>query len=351
MGVSKSAFAQAPFDLAGKEVNLMIPFGPGGGSNFHGRLYAAALEQTLPGKPRIVAKNVDGGGSIRGTNEFDKNAEADGLWILEISGSTLVNSIFKDPSINYNLVDYEAFLSSPSGSIVFGRSDHAGGLSEDPVANVKKFIATPPTIAVQTITSSDIGMLLSYDLLGIKPKVIWGIGLGESRAGIERNEFQMRHDTTASFAEEVKPLVEAGKVKLLFAMGFEQGGKIVRDPNVPDTPHFLEMYEAVHGKKLSGLEYDVWKSLFDTRVMGGKMLLLPPKTPAHIIEAYSKATAEGLKLPSMTDDKAKLIIGNYPQSVGADAKRILTSALTIKPEHMQWLREWAAKTHNQTIRG
>jgi tripartite-type tricarboxylate transporter receptor subunit TctC len=344
------AAAADPVDFSGKRITLIIPYGEGGGSNFHGRLFAQALEPTLPGKPTIISRNIEGGGSIRGTNEFKKLAEPNGLMFIEIGASTLLNSVFKDPTVNYDLAKFIPFLSSPTGSIVYGRTDYAGGLTEDPIANVKKFIDNPPTIASQTITSSDLGMLVSYDLLGIKPKVVFGIGLGESRAGLERNEFQMRHDTMLSFSEEVVPLVKDGTVKLLFTLGYEKDGQIVRDPNAPDTPHFLEVYEKIKGKKLTGIEYDVWKSLFDLRVMAGKMLLLPEGTPQEIVDAYSKATADALQLPVMKDERARLILGGYPQITGPETKKILAGALALTPEHVAWIKDWASRVHNAKIR-
>ncbi|XQF93581.1 hypothetical protein ACOBV9_07205 [Pseudoalteromonas espejiana] len=37
-------------------------------------------------------------------------------------------------------------------------------------------------------------------------------------------------------------------------------GKIVRDPTFPDLPHVGEVYEMIHGKKPTGVEYNVWKT-------------------------------------------------------------------------------------------
>ncbi len=344
------ALAQADLDFAGEEIELMVPYGPGGGSNTHNRLFVLGLQQTLPGQPTIVVRNVEGGGSITGTNEFAARAEPDGRAFIGVGSSTILNQILRDPSVRYDLGEFIPFLSSPGGSIVYARSDFAGGLTDDPIENIRKAIENPPTIASQTITSSDIGMLLSYDLLGIKPKVVFGIGLGESRAGLERGEFQMRHDTMFSYGDAVAPLVEEGSAKLLFTMGYEENGEMVRDPMVPDVPHFLEVYEAIYGEPLSGIEYDVWKSLFNVRVMAGKVLMLPAGTPPEIVEIYAQATRDALELPVMQDGPAQLIIGDYPQVTGAEAtSRIMEGALSLTPEHLEWLKAWAAETHGATF--
>jgi hypothetical protein len=49
------------------------------------------LQQTLPGRPSIIAENIDGGGSIVGTNYFFANAAPDGLTYLAVGASTLLN--------------------------------------------------------------------------------------------------------------------------------------------------------------------------------------------------------------------------------------------------------------------
>lgn len=344
--MSMAAPATAEVDFSGQTITQIIPYGPGGGTTAYARLLQEALQQTLPGQPAIVAQNIAGGGSIVGTNHFVANARPDGLMYLAIGASTLLNQMFEAPEVNYDLTEMIAFTSSPTGSIVYGRTDHGPGLTDDAIHNTRVFIENPPVIAAQTLTSSDIGMLVAYDIMGIRPQVVFGLSLGESRPGLERGEFQMRHDTMASYHGAVLPILEEGVAKPLFTLGFEQDGEIGRDPVAPDVPHFLEVYEAIHGEPLSGVEYDVWKTLFDLRVTAGKMLLLPPGTPDDIVEAYGRAAGAALDLPMMQDDNAQLILGGYPQVVGAEeSMRVLRGALGLTDEQRAWLEAWATDTH------
>jgi len=338
--------AQAQVDFSGQKITHIIPYGPGGGTTAYARLMMEGLKQTLPGQPTIVAENIDGGGSVVGTNFFAANAVPDGLTYLAIGASTLLNQMFATDALNYDLTKMIPFTSAPTGSVVYGRSDHAGGLGDDAVENTRAFIANPPVIAAQTLSSSDVGMLVAYDIMGIKPRVVFGLSLGESRAGLERGEFQMRHDTMASYFSEVVPILKEGSAKPLFTLGFEQDGKIIRDPVAPEIPHFLEVYEAIHGEPLSGIKYDVWKALFDLRVTAGKMLLLPEGTPDHIVAVYSQAAAEALKLPMMQEENAQLILGGYPQVVGAEeSMRVLQGALGMNDVQSAWLDNWATETY------
>ncbi|MGH8519258.1 MAG: tricarboxylate transporter, partial [Panacagrimonas sp.] len=75
-------------DFAGKTIEFVIPFATAGGSDVWARFFAPYLSENLPGKPTVVVKNVPGGGSITGTNQFVQRAKPDGLSILGNSGST-----------------------------------------------------------------------------------------------------------------------------------------------------------------------------------------------------------------------------------------------------------------------
>jgi len=345
LGLSAS-FAQAQ-DFSGKRVTMIIPYQEGSGSTIHGRLYAMALEKSLPGHPTIIIKNIDGGGSVRGINQFQKEAKPDGLTIAAIATGTFFQYILKDKAVAYPLPEYKPFLTSPFGLLVYARTDL--GLGDDPVENVKKLISSPTVYGGSGPTSSDLPALLSFDLLGIKQKGVYGLSNAESRAGFERGEFNLKYDNAASWNEEVKPLVAEGVAKPIFTFGFEKEGKIVRDPMLPDVPTFLELYEKVNGKPLSGIEYDVWKALFNVRVMGSKMLVLPQDTPKEIVDIYSKAAEEAQKMEILQGAQAKLVLSVYPQSVGAASDAVFRAGLGMTAEQQAWLRKWLLDRHGITI--
>jgi tripartite-type tricarboxylate transporter receptor subunit TctC len=339
--------ARAAVDFSGQRITTIIPYQEGSGSTIHGRLYAMALEKTLPGNPTIIIKNIDGGGSVRGINQFHKEAKPDGLEIAAIATGTFFQYILKDKAVAYPLPEFRPFLTSPFGLLAYARTDL--GLGKDPVENIKKLIATPPVYGGSGPTSSDLPALFSFDLIGIKQQGVYGLSNAESRAGFERGEVNLKYDNAASWNEEVKPLVDEGVATPIFTFGFEQDGKIVRDPMLPDVPTFLELYESVHGKPLSGIEYDVWKALFNVRVMGSKMLVLPKGTPQEIVDAYADASKAALKTDILNGEQAKLVLSVYPQSVGAASEAVFKGGLGMSAEQQAFLRKWLQDVHNVTI--
>ena len=335
-------------DLAGKRVTLIVPYQEGSGSTIHGRLFAMALERTLPGNPTIIVRNIDGGGSVRGINQFYKDARPDGMMIAAIATGTFFQYILKDSAVAYPLPKFKPFVTSPFGLLAYARTD-LGLRKDDYVENIRKLIAKPPVYGGSGATSSDLPALLSFDLLGIRQKNVFGLSNAESRAGFERGEFSLKYDNAASWAEEVKPLVDEGTATPLFTFGLEVDGKIVRDPTLPDVPTFLEVYEKINGKPLAGIEFAVWKALFNVRVMGSKMLVLPPDTPQDIVDVYTKAAAEALRSDILTGPQAKLVLGAYPQSVGAASEAVFKAGLDMTPEQQKWLRDWLKQRFEITV--
>jgi tripartite-type tricarboxylate transporter receptor subunit TctC len=69
--------AQAP-NLSGKNVQMIIGFGAGGGYDRWGRTVGRHIGKHLPGKPNVVPQNMPGGGSFNAANFIYTAAPKDG---------------------------------------------------------------------------------------------------------------------------------------------------------------------------------------------------------------------------------------------------------------------------------
>src|SRR5216684_1397072 len=72
------AWAQAGPSLAGKNVQMLIGFGPGGGYDLWGRVVARHIGKHLPGNPTVVPQNMPGAGSFVAANNIYNLAPKDG---------------------------------------------------------------------------------------------------------------------------------------------------------------------------------------------------------------------------------------------------------------------------------
>jgi tripartite-type tricarboxylate transporter receptor subunit TctC len=84
VALSPAARAQYP----GKNIDLIVPYGPGGGFDVYARAVAKAMENHLPKHVRVVVRNVPGAGSVNGIATMYRSAP-DGytMGIVDLPGA------------------------------------------------------------------------------------------------------------------------------------------------------------------------------------------------------------------------------------------------------------------------
>ncbi|GGL80824.1 hypothetical protein [Wenxinia marina] len=335
-------------DFSGQTIEFIVPYGPGGGSSTHARAIAPLLEQELPGNPTIVITNVEGGGSIRGLNQFTQTAEPDGLTIAALGTGSYFAPLLGDPTVEYPLSEFRPILASPYGLVAYGRAD--AGFTGDSLADVQLLQDNTFVHVGDGPAKADMPVMYCYDLLGVDVRGVWGTSRGESRQAFERGESQVNYDNLAGWESELKPMMDEGLMVPIFTMGYlNEAGELERDPTLPNTPHCMELYEMVHGEPLTGVEREVWDAMFAIRMSTAKTIVLPPGTPDDILATYQAAMERVVNRPEMEDPTLQLELGGYPQAVGEAAIRGHRQASVISDEARAALLQWLADTHSMTF--
>lgn len=158
-------------DFSGKTIEFTVPFGPAGGSDVWARFFAPLIAEQLPGKPTIVVKNVPGGGSITGTNQFVQRAKPDGLSILGTSGSTQFPFLLDDPRVRYNYMDLIPIMLSPTGGAVYVNPS----LGAKDARDIGKLKGKEMKYGSQGPTSLDLVPVLAAEILGLDVKPVFGM--------------------------------------------------------------------------------------------------------------------------------------------------------------------------------
>ena len=331
-------------DFAGKRVEAIVPFQPGGGSDVYIRALAPHLERHLPGNPTIIVRNVPGGGSIPGANQFQSRAKPDGLNVIVVSASTVSNFVFQKSKVQYDLDKWQPVLLSPQGAVLYA----ASGLGVKGAQEIAKLKGQRLVFGGGGPTGAEMRFTIAFELLGLDVKYVWGVQRGPTRLAFERGEFNINYDTTPAYKKNASQLVKAGKAVPLFTLGIQdEKGNIVRDPNFPDLPTFTEVYERMHGKKPSGPGYEAWKAVMQMNVMASKSIFLPTDTPRPVVEAWRAAARNALKDPEFEKLAASIVEG-YPQFGGEAARPIIKEATTLSPAVQDWLRTFLKTKHDVT---
>ena len=324
-------------DFSGKRIEWIVPFKEGGGSSRWAHFLAPLLSENLPGKPSIAVKNIPGGGSTKGANQFALRAKPDGLTILGTSGSTQFPYLLGDKRVRYEYKDWHLIMATPTGGVFYV----SPSLGIKSAAELTKLKGKDLKYGSQGATSLDLVPLLAFDLLGLDVKAVFGMkGRGSGRLAFERGEVNIDYQTSAAYLKRSVPLVESGKAIPLLAWGaLDDDGNIVRDPTFPDLPSFPEVYEMVHGKKPSGEAWNAWKAFFTAGFPVQKMVFLPKGTSPEIVETYRAAAKKMITAPGFAA-KAEKILGAYPQAVGKAAEIMKTQAINVDPAAKAWIRNW-----------
>lgn len=341
---STQAMAEA-VSFKGKRIEMIVPFAPGGGSDVYSRAFAPFLEKHLPGNPTILVRNVPGGGSIPGANQFQDRAKPDGLHAIVVSASTVANFVFEKSKAHYKINKWEPVVLSPQGLVVYASpSLGVKGPQDLPKLKGKKLV-----FGGESPTSGELRVIVSMELLGFDVKDIWGLRRGPVRLAFERGELNINYDSAPGYLKKAIKLVEAHKAVPLYSFGiFDENGKVVRDPNFKDLPSFPEAYEIVHGKKPSGPAFQAWKALMQMGVMANKSIFLPEGTPEPIVNAWRTAVRKTLDDPAFQKN-AEAIVGAYPQFIGDAAKPVIKEATELSPEVWNWIKNYLKTKHNVTL--
>ena len=342
IGLSLPGVAPAA-DFAGKTIEFTVPFTTGGGSDVWARFFAPLIAAELPGKPTIVVKNVGGGGSITGTNQFASRAKPDGLAILGTSASTQFPFMLDDPRVRYDYKNLVAIMLSPTGGVVYINPS----LGVTGAKDIGKAKGKEMKYGSQGPTSLDLVPLLAFEILELDVKPVFGMpGRGDGRLAYERGEALIDYQTSSAYLRNVVPLVKQGKAVPLFSWGTTNDkGEMVRDPTFPDLPHFEEAYVMAYGKKPTGPAYEAFKSFVVAGYAAQKPLFVPKGTSQDIIDTYTAAIRKVVSAPDFAQ-RAGDEIGEYTQHVGAAAQRTLDVALNIDPAAKEWVKNWLKTKYN-----
>jgi tripartite-type tricarboxylate transporter receptor subunit TctC len=211
-----SAGPAAAADFTGKNINLIIGFGAGGGYDTNGRLFAQFFGSHLPGKPGIIVQNMPGAGALRAANYIYNVAPKDGTEIAMFASSNALEPLYGNSAAKFETAKFTWIgnLNKEVTSCVVWRNSGINSL-DDLKTRVGRFGGSGPT----AITSQH--PLVLKNLLNLKIEVVQGYkGTKDISLAMERGEVD---GTCAMFVSNLEgPYSEAlrrGDLKILVQKG------------------------------------------------------------------------------------------------------------------------------------
>jgi putative tricarboxylic transport membrane protein len=326
-----AASAQTPY-YQGKQIRILVGFTPGGGSDLYGRMIAEGLARTVEGKPSIVVQNMPGASSVVSMNYFVQKAPHDGTTIIIASGQSLMRLVLGLDGAKAKISELEALVATPMGRITYG----------SPVTGIKqlKDLLNPrePLMAGVPEVISSIDMVLGLTLVKANFRAIMGYpGKAETRLALLRNEVNIDSQATPLFEASVRPVIKEGKAFPLFAQGFMDGDKLVRDPAAPDVPTAGEAYRDIHGTEPSGPAWEAYVASVRAAGNGGKILLTHKDVEPAARVALKRAIDVMIKDPEYLK-KAESVLEGYGFNTGDNLVQTIAAIDRMKQEDIAWLQ-------------
>ena len=290
----------------GRQVNLIVGYGPGGGYDTAARLLARHLGRFLPGNPTIVTQNMPGAGSMRAASYLYSVAPRDGgtfgLFGSDIPLIALIGNNRNAP------LDPRRFTWIGSSSSFAGDAYILlvrPGAPTRSIAEARR-VGAPPLVLAGTgegARDGDVPKILR-DALGLNIRQVLGYTDTPSIClAIERGEVDGRM-FDFSYVRSSKPRW------LESASGFDillQFARTARHPDLPAVPTARELVSSDAARAL--IELSEAPLLHMARPFAG-----PPGIPSERAQALRSAFAAVHRDPAFLAEAGKLGIDISPVS-------------------------------------
>jgi tripartite-type tricarboxylate transporter receptor subunit TctC len=296
LAISLPAHAQ---NFPERPVHLIIPYGPGGITDFAGRVLAQKIGEVLG--QTVVAENKPGAGGIVGV-DYVAHASPDGYSMAVMDPGVVINPILQKSmpyDIFKDIVPLSITSSSPEVLVVapqLGIKTYAE-LVAYAKANPGKLnyasagVGTTPHLAAELWKART-----GIDAVHVPYK-----GIGASYTDMMSNKVQMAFSSIAG----ARPFTDDGRVIALATTGAQ------RSAVYPDLPTVAEA-------GLPGYDVDLWLGLYGTA-----------GTPPAVLEKLNAAIAKALQDPDLKTGFAKF--GLTPRGMS-----LADSAAFTKSEYEKW---------------
>ena len=303
-GMSTGTRADAIEDFyKGKNLNMIIGLGEGGGYDLSARLVAQHLSDFIPGKPVIVPRNMPGAGSIAAAEYVYNIAPKDGT-TLALFQPTLVLEKITDKARKFEPEKF-GWIGRVDQSVLVGLVfKHAKAQTIDEIKKTETVLSANAAAG----TSATIPWALNR-LIGTKFKVILGFPSSAAMGlALERGEADGIGSTSWDYLQTKQDWFEEKKIKILYTISTR------RYHEIPDVPSVLE---------LTNVEKDrnVLKLMASTSDIG-RAFLTTPGVPPERLEALRKSFDAMTKADSFKADAAKRRLGVDPMG-GAELQALM----------------------------
>src|SRR5215813_10412242 len=311
IGLSAPAAAQTPEQFyAGKTIDFVIGYPPGGSNDTLGRLVARHLGKHIPGKPTVVPKNMPGAGSFLAVNTVFNVSPKDGT-VIGIGAPTMAldeklgtqGVRFKTAEMNW-----------------IGRVDSLVNMVF--MWNTSRVKTFTDAMSIQsTLSATGVGSTVSIyptvmnNVFGTKFKLVMGYkGSNEAMLAVERGEVE-GHSTSWTALKVAHPDWVRDKTVTVFVQF-----ALKRHPEMSDVPTAVELAR-------NDEERAILSAIMNAAEVG-TAFFTTPGAPADRVTTLRRAFDATVQDPELLAEAQRINVGVAPLA-GEDLQRLVAEVCPI----------------------
>ena len=317
-----SAHAQSAVETfyKGKILDLYIGFTSGGTYDTYSRLVAQFMGDHIPGKPKIVPKQMVGAGSRAAATHIFNIAPKDGTQLATADQALAMQQVLNDPGIQFDANKF-IWIGNPIADNNTMAAWTASGVTSIDEAKKREFV-----VGANGITASAQYPQAMNVLLGTKFKIITGYPGGtDINLAMQRGEVAIRgQNSWSSWKSQHMDWIKAKEITILVQIG------LTKDKELPEVPLLMDLATAPDDRAAL--------KLLSAPTAIGRPIFTTPGVPQERVEALRAAFNATMKDPAFLATAAKANMDLNPVS-GEELQRIVAELFATQPSAVQRLKE------------
>ena len=288
---------------SGKNIDIFIGYSAGGSYDAYARIVGRFIGNHVPGQPRVVMRQMAGGGSRIAANHIYNIAPRDGTVMGTADQAMPVQQAVGDPGIKFDTARFN-WIGNPTADNNLLVVWHTSGVRT--LDDIKKKGVVIASTGINT--SSQYAQALN-SIAGARFKIVLGYpGAAEMGLAMERGEVMSHTAPWAAWKANRPDWVRDKKINVIFQVGLK------RSRELPDVPLFMDYAQ-------NDLDRAALR-LFSAAATIGRPLFSTPDVPKERVEALRKAFDITVKDPAFLEAAAKSGLDIEPVS-GVELQRIV----------------------------
>jgi tripartite-type tricarboxylate transporter receptor subunit TctC len=322
LSASGTAVAQSSVETfyKGKLIDLYIGFTPGGTYDSYARLVAQFMGDHIPGKPKIVPRQMVGAGSRAAATHIFAIAPKDGTQLATADQAIAMQQVLNDPGIQFDANKF-IWIGNPIADNNTMAAWTASGVTSLDQAKAHEYV-----VGANGITASAQYPQALNVLLGTKFKIITGYPGGtDINLAMERGEVAIRgQNSWSSWKSQHMDWIKEKKITMLVQIG------LAKDKELPDVPLMMDL--ATTPDDRAALK------LLSAPTAIGRPIFTTPGVPQERVDALRKAFDETMTDPAFLAAAKKSNMDLNPVD-GAELQRIVADLFATPPSAVQRLKQ------------